>query len=414
MLRQAKDNGNQFDRTGKVRIPLGLEEEGGTEKGWVACSKIDCRRWHLCSSATVKQRENALFGCTEVGEACRQGFRGERGTSQERCYDDHEENIDWKWVDAALVKGGAAAAEGRKDVASELATLKDYLNIFSLTANNLAGSDQSDCDEIWMKIKELPLGNQVTARSGTITRFLKEAKNLKLYDPSNDNAMKGGMYKTVGQLKDLEGIIKDIIWKNANLEQQTALIKALRAPVMQKVGVVEREAGTSAAQKKAEASVNTIALVAHALCDADNYNLIMQARGKVPAELRPEALSQGIQIAKANRYKDLVQSMPHPGPERGSSRDHGVPQVSRRGRRGPWRGRSAGACRPLGKGSGVVYSQRQCGRSCCQCDDWRRKQTLRKRRKLPGKRWHGPLSCYKTHPHFVLQTSAHLLAWGYQ
>jgi hypothetical protein len=188
-------------------------------------------------------------------QECREGFRGERGTSQERWFEDNLE--DWKWVDVNAVKGGAAAAEGRKDDASEMASLKDYLTTFSLTgtgADKVAGADQSSPDEIWLKIKNLPVGNKVTARSGTITRFLKEAKNLKLYDPSNENAMKGGQYNTDTKLRELENIIKIIIWGKANLEQQTALIKAVRAPVAVKAAGIERAAGTSAAQKKADAS----------------------------------------------------------------------------------------------------------------------------------------------------------------
>jgi hypothetical protein len=264
----------------------------------------------LCSSGIVAQYANAVFACEDVVQECREGFRGERGTSQERWFEDNLEDFDWKWVDVNAVKGGAAAAEGRKDDASEMASLKDYLTTFSLTgtgADKVAGADQSSPDEIWLKIKNLPVGNKVTARSGTITRFLKEAKNLKLYDPSNENAMKGGQYNTDTKLRELENIIKIIIWGKANLEQQTALIKAVRAPVAVKAAGIERAAGTSAAQKKADASDNTVALVAHALCDPDNYNLIMQARGKVPQEMRPEALSQGIQTAKANRYKQLVE-----------------------------------------------------------------------------------------------------------
>jgi len=176
----------------------------------------------LCASGTVTQYADVVFACADVGEDCREGFKGERGTSQDRWFDDNLEDFDWKYVNAEVVKGGAAAAEGRKDDASEFASLKEYLTIFSLTgADKVAGADQSSPDEIWEKIKNLPVGNQVTARSGTITRFLKEARNLKLYEPGNENAMKGGQYKSDTKLKELEEIIKKKIWGNANLEQQT-------------------------------------------------------------------------------------------------------------------------------------------------------------------------------------------------
>jgi hypothetical protein len=310
MLNLNQEDEHMKPKKVQVRVLLNQDEEGGGKKVWQQCSRIDCRNWHVVSSATAAAYDQRLFVCVDALEECRNGYKRATGTSQERWFETHQENVDWIWVDAENVVGGVAAAEG-VDVgkAGELETLKAYIEMFSLSVVGKAGADQSDPDEIFAKIDGLTSTNQVTGKSHTLNRFLKEANKLKLFYPNHKDGLKGSHYrdhKGDYKAKELAKIIKETIWKDATLEQQTSIIKALREPVISKLATLERELGGKVAHQKAEHSDNTIALVVHALCDPENYNLIKQAREKVDKQLKPESLAQGIAVAQANQYKPLV------------------------------------------------------------------------------------------------------------
>lgn len=292
----------------RVRYPA-PEDRDGEALYWLKCSSMACRRWHFVRLPVFQQYEHAVFNCTLLGDeldvmGCRVDFRGKMGSSQDEWFDANPTK--WTWVEVAPAEKETGGEEAGGDEAYVQA-MQGFLREFPASSDLEQGADKLSAENMLARLNALSKGNGSMGRAHVVTRLLKEAKQLKLIDVDTKK-MNGSYYDPTKKVKAEEfNRIFESIWGKATAANKMALVKELRRPIVVTLSRRAKEnAKKQGGEKKEEYTIHDIALVVHALADAENFNLRRDAHAKVNPALRPEMLGVDPTTAKANKYLPLV------------------------------------------------------------------------------------------------------------
>ena len=279
-------------------------DDEGKPKLQIQCGVVSCRKWHLFDAKKGEQYRNTAFVCDDVGVEHQKDFKRKRGESWDAWCEENEDLV--IQVEADRVVGGAAAATGVEDTNAKnedaRAKYEAFLETFPETG------DQWDKDQFWNAVNGLGAGNGVELKGQTITRVLKEFRDMKLYVPDELKKLTWGYWNATEKKKaELKTVVQGH-WGKASLDQCRLVIKKVREPVAQKLKTLQASVAKEQNVAVAQVGLNTVALVAHVLCDSEAFNHIRKARGKPPQGLRAEAFNTGgIANLKAQQYKDVVE-----------------------------------------------------------------------------------------------------------